>query len=219
MDEQTLKIIAQQLRKPEGEHANAVGNKMNDGNKVINLQTIAAMGTKAHDYILEIGMGNGFFVKDLFKINKNITYSGCDYSAEMVAEAEKNNKNLIVQKKAEFILSNGENLPFEKEIFDQVMTINTLYFWENPKPYFEEIRRVLKEEGKLIIGIRPKSVMKGYPFVKYGFNMFSKEELIALLSQNKFEIEKVEENIEPDQENEGIKFKVENLIAVARKVE
>ncbi|WP_020533974.1 class I SAM-dependent methyltransferase [Flexithrix dorotheae] len=216
MDEKTLKAIAQQLRKPEGEYATAVGNKMNEGNKIINLQSIEAMDIQDNDEILEIGMGNGFFVKELFNINKTITYSGCDYSEEMVAEAAKLNDNLIKQNKAEFILANGKELPFNDHLFDKILTINTLYFWEDPENYFNEIKRVLKKDGKLTIGIRPRSVMKSYPFVKYGFNMFSKEELITLLTQNKFEIEKVEENMEPDQENEGIKFKVENLIAVAK---
>lgn len=216
MDEKTLKAIAQQLRKPEGEYATAVGNKMNEGNKIINLQSIEAMDIQDNDEILEIGMGNGFFVKELFNINKTITYSGCDYSEEMVTEAAKLNDNLIKQNKTEFILANGKELPFNDHLFDKVLTINTLYFWEDPEKYFHEIKRVLKKDGKLTIGIRPRSVMKSYPFVKYGFNMFSKEELITLLTQNKFEIEKVEENMEPDQENEGIKFKVENLIAVAK---
>ncbi|MBK7811139.1 MAG: hypothetical protein IPI50_07870 [Saprospiraceae bacterium] len=63
MDEQTLKEIAKQLRQPSGEFATQVGQKMNEGNLHINLNTIEALNLQKGDHILEIGMGNGFFVK------------------------------------------------------------------------------------------------------------------------------------------------------------
>jgi tRNA G46 methylase TrmB len=53
----------------------------------------------ANDSILEIGMGNGNFVKDLFEINPDITYVGCDFSEKMVEESTKNNAQLIADGK------------------------------------------------------------------------------------------------------------------------
>lgn len=70
MTEEQLKNIALQLRKPEGDWGIEMGEKMNVGNKFINLHTIDVLNPKANDVILEIGMGNGFFVKDIFKLEK-----------------------------------------------------------------------------------------------------------------------------------------------------
>lgn len=72
MDEETLKAIADQLRQPTGEYAIQVGEKMNEGNLHINLNTFEVLNLVAGDNILEIGMGNGFFVKNILSTDNTI---------------------------------------------------------------------------------------------------------------------------------------------------
>lgn len=102
MDEETLKEIAGQLRQPTGEYAIQVGEKMNEGNLHINLNTFEALNLAEDDNILEIGMGNGFFVKNILSAHNSIKYTGCDYSEIMIDEARKQNTNFIASGKAEF---------------------------------------------------------------------------------------------------------------------
>lgn len=217
MTEEQLKNIAQQLRKPEGDWGIEIGKKMNTGNKFINLHTINALDPKANDAILEIGMGNGFFVKDIFTLEDTIRYKGCDYSKEMVSKATALNEKLIQEGKADFFLANANTLPFEDDEFNTVFTINTIYFWDDPKRVLKEIRRVLKSKGKLIISLRPKSSMATYPFVKYGFDMFNTSEITQLLQDNNFLITEYIEKEEPGQEVDGKTMKVETLIVCAQK--
>ncbi|WP_108808579.1 class I SAM-dependent methyltransferase [Aquimarina spinulae] len=219
MTEEQLKNIAQQLRKPEGDWGIEMGEKMNVGNKFINLHTIDALAPKANDAILEIGMGNGFFVKDIFTLENTVQYKGCDYSQEMVNKATALNKKLIKEGKAGFFLANANKIPFEDGEFNTVFTINTIYFWEDPQRILEEIRRILKPNGKLIISLRPKSSMAAYPFVKYGFDMFNKSEVIQLLYSNNFVVTEHIEKEEPGQEIDGKTMKVETLIVCAQKNE
>ncbi len=47
----------------------------------------------------------------------------------------------------------AENLPFENGAFDFVLMVTVLCFLHNPKTVIEEIARVLKPEGSLIIGM------------------------------------------------------------------
>lgn len=147
MDEEILKTIAGQLRKPTGEYATQVGEKMNEGNLHINLITIEALNIVPEDNILEIGMGNGYFVKNILSIDKSIKYTGCDYSEIMVEECNKQNETFITTGQAKFIIADAKELPFGNETFDKVFSINTIYFWDNPNIVLAEIVRVLKSKG------------------------------------------------------------------------
>ncbi len=217
MEEDKLKAFAQQLRKPEGDFGREVGQKMNQGNRYINQYTIEALAAAPGDAILELGMGNGFFVKDILGQDTTITYSGCDFSEEMVEESKKINQSFIAEGRASFVIGNAEALPFRDEHFTKAFTINTIYFWEHQEKVLAEFRRVLKPKGRLFIGVRPKRNLEQMPFTKYGFNMFAKEELAALLTANGFKVVDTLEITEPEHEINGKKMIVETLIVCAEK--
>jgi len=212
MDEQSLQQLAAQLRKPTGEAGIKTGEWMNRGNETINLDTLKILQAEEGDYILEIGMGNGFFVKEIVQKHNNIKYTGCDFSEAMIAEAEKINAEFVMEGKAKFVLSDIVSMPFSDASFNKIFTVNTIYFWEDAKKNLSEIKRVLQPKGKFIVTLRPKRQMQHYPFIKYGFTLFSKEEVIELLKQNGFTVIHAIENDEPDFEQKGEVMKVENLI-------
>tara|TARA_R110000868_G_scaffold206418_1_gene455143 strand:+ start:295 stop:951 length:657 start_codon:yes stop_codon:yes gene_type:complete len=218
MDEETLRAIASQLRQPSGEFAIEVGEKMNEGNLQINLNAIEALHLSNGDNLLEIGMGNGLFVKDILSKDGTIQYSGCDFSQIMVDEATMQNKEYVKAGRVQFYFASAVQLPFEDETFNKVFSINTLYFWEDPKLILAEMSRVLKPNGQIFISIRPKLTMQHYPFVKFGFQMYDKEELCELLVHNNFKLVSVVEKEEPDQLIGGQKMKVDSLIVCGEKV-
>lgn len=205
-----VKAIAEQLRKPVGDLGKQVGAKMNEGNLYINQFTIAALQVKSHQNILEIGMGNGFFVKDILSVAPSVKYTGCDFSETMVAEARSLNIRFIQKRQAEFILAASDELPLFDALFDTVFTVNTLYFWHHPQKELAEIRRVLKPGGKIFIAIRPASVMQVLPFVQYGFRLYEKENVETLLKDSGFKGIQIMEKAEP--------HNLETLIVSAAKI-
>jgi ubiquinone/menaquinone biosynthesis C-methylase UbiE len=207
-----LQLIAKNLRQPEGEMGLQVGEKMNTGNDFINRLTIQKLNAQPHDKVLEIGMGNGFFVKDVLASYPSITYVGCDFSATMIGAAKQLNKEIVDRGEAQFILSNADMLPFSDSTFDSVFTINTIYFWEDPARELKEIRRVLKPTGQFTISIRPEDIMRSLPFVKYGFTLYTREALIMCLQENFFTPVNVWEVNEPAQEIGGTSVKMMSLI-------
>ena len=159
MDEQSLQQLAAQLRQPNGEEGIKTGEWMNRGNVHINLDTLEIVNAAAGDTVLEIGMGNGFFVNKILQQHNSIQYTGADFSAVMVAGAERINAAWIKNGQAKFVLTNGITLPFANESFNKIFTINTIYFWDDSIKILDEIKRVLQPKGKLIITLRTKRQM------------------------------------------------------------
>ncbi|RAJ95728.1 methyltransferase family protein [Larkinella arboricola] len=213
-----LKAVAAQLRKPDGDFGKQMGAKMNESNRAINFYTIQKLNLKNNARLLEIGMGNGFFVKDIVAHYPSVTYTGCDFSETMVQEAGKLNASLVEDGQVTFLLAPSNALPFPDATFDTVFTINTLYFWSDPRQELTEIRRVLKPGGRLLLAIRPKSVMEKLPFTAYDFTLYEKEDVVELLTKNGYGLMEVIEKNEPDQNVNGQFFRMETLIIEAEKL-
>jgi ubiquinone/menaquinone biosynthesis C-methylase UbiE len=191
---------------------------MSKGNRTIIYDSFKVLNIEEYDNILEIGMGNGFYVKDILEKSDHINYTGCDYSELMVQDSEKLNAHWISKGKARFIQANISSLPFSNNTFNKIFTINTLHFWDNEIDALNEIKRILQPGGKFIISFRPKHQTEKYPFTKYGFNQFSKEDVEKLLLENGFLIVAIFENKEPTFEMNGLIVDTENVVVVASKV-
>jgi SAM-dependent methyltransferase len=60
-------------------------------------------------------------------------------------------------------LYEGKKLPFEDETFDKIFTVNTVYFWENPVEFLNEIYRVLKDDGTFVLTFGQRDFMEKLP--------------------------------------------------------
>ena len=171
------KEIASQLRKPKGEGGKAIGKEMNKGNKYICLNSYSLLNPQPNSLVLEIGMGNGLFIKDLLSLAGNLKYIGVDYSQTMVDEASIINKEFIDQQRVSFITGSVARLPFQDNSVDYVTTTNTIYFWPDLKENAKEIHRILKPHGKILVGYRSRELMDKIELTKYGFNKYTKMDI------------------------------------------
>jgi ubiquinone/menaquinone biosynthesis C-methylase UbiE len=190
------RFVAQQLKQPSGAFAEEIGQRMNVSNEQINHFTFDILDIESGMEVLEIGMGNGHFIGELFRRYPGINYTGIDYSAEMVREASQINQLLSEKQAVHLLHCNIDDLPATEALYDRIFTINTLYFWENPDRTLSSLRRLLKPGGKLSIAIRPKHIMEQHPFTPYGFTLYSREDLCQLLEKNSFDIVSVVEKTE-----------------------
>jgi ubiquinone/menaquinone biosynthesis C-methylase UbiE len=152
-------------------------NKLAYLSEVAALKKVIPKGKKG----LEIGVGTGRFAEAL-----GIQY-GIDPAKKMLSIAEKRGIKTFVGK--------GENLPFADKEFDYVALIITLCFVENPEEVIKEAKRVLKDKGKIIIGIIAKNSFlgklyqkkkaAGHKIYKYA-NFFTVEEVVDLLKKEGF---------------------------------
>ncbi len=212
-----FEAVAAQLRKPIGEFGLKIASKMNETNHFMNLATLEHLDIKPEEELLEIGMGNGYFLKDIFAKANNVKYTGCDFSSTMIEEASLLNKQFVENGQAQFIECTSHSLPFKDNFFDKIFTINTLYFWENPLMDLKEIVRVLKVDGEFSIVIRPKFIMETLPFTPFGFTLYNKLDLEKLLIEAGLKNISFSEIDEPVQELNGQLVEMKMLIATVMK--
>lgn len=95
--------------------------------------------------ILDVGCGNG----NLFSFLSNEQYElfGIDFSENMIAEAKK-----YFSEKASFFVADAEELPFADNTIDIITCNASFHHYVHPNTVLAEMKRVLKDGGKLLIG-------------------------------------------------------------------
>jgi len=147
--------------------------------------------------VLEVACGTGRATLEIAK-QANKVYA-IDISSQMIDVARKNIKEKGINN-IELSVEDAYSLPFDNEMFDIVICINSLHNMIYPEKALSEIKRVLKPEGRFIsavtgIGSRKfKIIMSIYKFLT-NFPVFHKlnlEEFADMLSKAGFSIEKKE---------------------------
>lgn len=182
-----LRQMASQLRRPSGDIAPAVAERMNSSNGAVNRKCIDLLELQAGQRVLEIGPGNAAFACEIVGANRDIYYHGLDWSAEMVREAQRLNVEGVRRGTMCFQQGDAAALPFPDSSFDRVLTVHTLYFWEQPREPLREIRRVLKPGGSLCLAFGERDFMETLPFTSYGFTLYHARDVSPLLKDAGFQ--------------------------------
>jgi SAM-dependent methyltransferase len=90
-------------------------------------------------------------VHKLAKIATNGKVYGIDFSSESVMVSRMTNRRFVQMGRVEIQQSSVSCLPFSESMFDLVTAVNTHYYWLDLVADMQEILRVLKPDGKLII--------------------------------------------------------------------
>lgn len=172
-------MIGQQFGNPHGFVGQVCCKIMNIINKIMYKSVANEITADSTSTILDVGYGNGYLLKRLFKKFRCNLY-GIDVSADAEKLAYKRNKYGIEAGKTKLIQADCCNMPFESETFDFIATVNTIYFWEDTEKGLLEIQRVLKNGGKFYNAVYTKEWLQKIPYTKEGFKFFDKEDYIHL---------------------------------------
>lgn len=99
--------------------------------------------------VLEVGCGNGRSIFDVLSKTKNIV--GIDHNDKAVADAT---DNFYGYSSVKIFKADATQLPFNNEEFDFVICMTTFANFADKKfKILEEMKRVLKKSGKIIISV------------------------------------------------------------------
>ena len=101
--------------------------------------------------ILDIGCGGGATVNRLSAIATHGTVCGVDHADGSVAVSSRRNAALIAAGRVDIRKASVSQLPFADGTFDLATAIETHYYWPDLVGSMQEIRRVLKPGGVLIM--------------------------------------------------------------------
>jgi ubiquinone/menaquinone biosynthesis C-methylase UbiE len=143
--------LMDQFRRPTGRRGRFVAALMNRGHKPLTLWGLTHVNIEPDYVILDVGCGGGKTVNRLAQKAPLGKVFGIDYSADMVEYSKKVNKKLIAEDRVEIVEGSVEKMGFSDDFFDLITAIETYYFWPSFSDAVQEIRRVLKPDGKLLI--------------------------------------------------------------------
>ena len=143
--------MASHLARPTGEIGIAVGDYMNRINSRMIAAAYQLLTPPPNARVLEIGFGNGKLISDMIAMAPGLTYAGVDVSDTMVSEASESNRALIDEGRVKLRMATVESLPFPSATFDSALAVNTIYFWPDQLAGLVEIRRVLRDDGFLVL--------------------------------------------------------------------
>jgi len=146
-----MEKMVKQCKKPTGRFGRFMARSMNYGHSKVTRWGLSYVSINKDDTILDIGCGGGKTVDTLAKAATKGKIYGIDYSEDSVLVASKINKKLIKSGWVEILHASVESLPFPDDYFDLVTAVETYYFWPDLIKNLEEIRRVLKPGGSIIL--------------------------------------------------------------------
>jgi ubiquinone/menaquinone biosynthesis C-methylase UbiE len=97
-------------------------------------------------HILEVGSGRGGGASFITRYFKPATYTAIDLAQKTIDFCNEFHKVPGLK----FIKGDAENLPFENEKFDAVVNVESARCYPNIDIFFNEVKRVLKPEGKFL---------------------------------------------------------------------
>lgn len=131
---------------------------------------------------LEVGVGSGRYASELG------IKTGLEPSVKMADLAKLRNINVSI--------GTAESMPFHDHQFDYVLLNTVLCFLDNPLIALYEVKRILKLDGMIIIGMYDKNSLLGQSYIAHRYekhdwlrhaHYYSVTEIFNLLHQIKFQ--------------------------------
>ena len=174
--------LSKQLGHPSGWVGRLILRLLNQENATMNKVALNTLDVQTGQHILEIGFGGGSLIEQLLKTERTLKVAAIDISDTAVAIARKRFKEAITTNHLVVHQAKAEAMPFMDDLFDAIVTVNTLYFWPDVFAVLHECQRCLKPGGKLVITYASKAFLEAQQATQFGFQAYEVSEVESFLN-------------------------------------
>ena len=150
-----MQAIKSQFGHPRGLLGRIVGKILAAENRERIEWTVRKLKPQPDDHILEIGFGPGVSIEFLAQHVQQGQIAGVDISDVMVEQATKRNQVAVQAGRVDLRVGTATDLPYEARSFDTVLAINSLHHWGDVSRGLQNVYRVLKPGGQVVIVEQP----------------------------------------------------------------
>lgn len=136
--------------RPEGQAGIDMLKRMNQSHEPLRNWGLPHIQWVPEMRILDAGCGGGGTIRDLLALSENSMVDGIDYTEESITLAGQYNPEALGTR-LRLTRADVADLPFEEDTFDAATCVETIYFWPHAVKGLEEIRRVLRPGGEILI--------------------------------------------------------------------
>jgi SAM-dependent methyltransferase len=181
------RFLARQLSNPTGFAGRLVGQMMKRANREPTRLAVDALAIQPWESVLDMGCGPGQAAALMLPLARPGRVSGIDQSETMILQALRDNRAAVAARQMDFRVATFETLPFEAACFDAVLASNVMYFWHDAAAVLTEIRRVLRNGGRLSIYLTSAQSMQNWGFAEAGTHrLFSADDVADALHASGF---------------------------------
>lgn len=180
-----------QVKYPNGDAGIQTLKRMNVAHNDGSLWAISKLNLDENKQlnILDIGCGGGQNLLNLSIKFKNSMLFGIDHSPTSINLSSQTCKD--IKKRVFLEVSDVHKMSFSDNKFNLITAFETLYFWKNLDIAFNEIKRVLKKDGKFMIFLEgtTKQTLEKWENLGEGIKLKNKlnpTEIKEILNENGF---------------------------------
>ncbi len=200
-----------QLRSPSGWKGRVAGALMRVLNQECNRLAVDALQIEAGDSVLEAGCGPGHALALLAERAPGALIHGFDRSQLMISQAHARNRAAVRAGRVMLYRASFANLPIRTGSVNAVLAVNVAYFWTDAGRIVQEIRRVLRPGGRLVVYVTDRASMRNWSFASSDTHVhWDAETLHATLRGAGFGAAEIEVR------SLRLRGRVKGLLAVAR---
>ena len=143
--------LATQCQKPIGWLGRRFLLRMNKSHSMLTDWGLTHVAIAKDAVVLDVGCGGGRTIFKLAARASERRVYGIDHSAESVEMSRKTNARAIQRRQVDIRQATVSHLPFSDNTFDVATAIETHFYWPSLVTDMQEILRVLKPGGTLVI--------------------------------------------------------------------
>ncbi len=156
------------------------------GHDDLHAQLLTWLSPQEHRHVLELGCGPGKYVGML--ANSGFKVTGVDPLAFPTWKRLEGNPEVRLMSGVY-----GESLPFPDATFDAIVCLSALLYFEDPHKGLEEMKRVLKTGGRLVVRTVNRlnfyTARTGHLLDPASHQLYSPDELQALVQSHGFRVQ------------------------------